>query len=145
LPAPRLQAPRGATILMKPVESYHQPEDVGDFIPLREARQRVGVSDSTARRMIKRGTLRAETRDGLYGPELWVSSGDVEAQEKVWQARRPPTVRSPDSLTLGELIEWAQAPSMRVAFSQWTRTNSFTFTPLTVLRWIRERLGIEEG
>ena len=118
---------------------------MADAIPLRDARQRLGVSDSTIRRMIKRGTLHAETRDGPYGPEWWISSTDVEAQAKILAARRlpSPAPRRVEDLTLGELLAWADAPAVRVAFLQWQRTASVT--PGTLLRWMRERLRQNEG
>ena len=116
---------------------------MADAIPLRDARRQLGIGDSTIRRWIHKGKLHAEERDGLYGPELWVSLADVEALAKqrraqgLFPAAAPP---SPDTIPLGKLITWAQHPFVTVEFFKWLRSTSATPTPHLTLTWIREQL-----
>ena len=116
-----------------------------DYIPLRDARQRLGIGASTVRRWIHKGKLAAETRDGPYGTELWVPVADVDgvAKERRAQGLLPAAAPpSPDAIPLGKLITWAQHPVVTREFLRWSRTAS-TVTPLSVLQWVREQLRRE--
>lgn len=56
---------------------------MGDWIPLKEAASRLGVSLTTARRWVKDGKLAAELRPGAYGDQYMVPLRAVDTAQEI--------------------------------------------------------------
>lgn len=52
-------------------------------ITLKEAAERLGVSPTTARRMVKDGRLKAELRDGPRGPCYYVDESEIRTAQEI--------------------------------------------------------------
>ncbi len=83
-----------------------------ESMTLREAADRAGLSVTTLRRYIRAGRLRAEKRPGRYGPEYFVSDGDL-TEARIHGAPRFETV--PEPL---QRITRPQAPLSRTAIRE---------------------------
>lgn len=53
------------------------------YITIKEAAERLGVSEKTARRMIKDGRLAAELRDGPYGRTYYIDEADIQTAQEI--------------------------------------------------------------
>ncbi|MGE4375405.1 MAG: helix-turn-helix domain-containing protein [Methanoculleus sp.] len=53
------------------------------YITLKEAAQRLGISTTTARRMVKDGRLRAELREGPFGLTYYVDEAEIRTAQEV--------------------------------------------------------------
>jgi excisionase family DNA binding protein len=118
-----------------------------DALGLREAAEAINLAPSTLRRHIKAGRLPATYGAGPCGREIRIERADLEnfldarqAAGFVWDRSARPV----ESVTLGELLRWAERSDVRVASAQWTRTAP-TVTAGTVLAWMRAQLAADGG
>ena len=90
-------------------------DQAGDWLPLREAAARLGISEKTARRRVKAGQLQGRQQGSQHGPAWQVhlptrvdTAGTVDGQGS--QA-----VQTPETLELIRLVERQQQTIMELS------------------------------
>lgn len=75
---------------------------MAEWVPFSEAAKQLGLSETTLRRRIKDGTIRAEKRNGPYGPQWFVDPDAIRTAQEITDV--VPVNRTHDLAALAHVV-----------------------------------------